>query len=261
MVIVVGSPNSSNSNRLREVAANRGVRAYMIDRADAARARVGRGQVRPSASRRAHRPRKCWCRRSSRGSASSARATCASSTASPNASCFRCRRAWPGRPRRRPAKPAPRRTEALCRWRRHSRGTRRGSAASARNDCRIADQRGDREHRADGRRIRVAGRLGQRPHDALLRRRAAAAGSRPAGRGDCRAQAATRGRRAATPSARARSRRAAAARARAPRAPRRAPARADERDRALLPAGGFVSADASVRGAGPPHPADQTTAA
>jgi 4-hydroxy-3-methylbut-2-en-1-yl diphosphate reductase len=33
-VIVVGSPNSSNSNRLREVAANRGVPAYMIDRAE-----------------------------------------------------------------------------------------------------------------------------------------------------------------------------------------------------------------------------------
>jgi len=33
VVIVVGSPNSSNSNRLREVAANRGAAAYMIDRA------------------------------------------------------------------------------------------------------------------------------------------------------------------------------------------------------------------------------------
>jgi 4-hydroxy-3-methylbut-2-enyl diphosphate reductase len=33
MVIVVGSPNSSNSNRLREVAAHRGVPAYMIDHA------------------------------------------------------------------------------------------------------------------------------------------------------------------------------------------------------------------------------------
>ncbi|HKE40186.1 MAG TPA: 4-hydroxy-3-methylbut-2-enyl diphosphate reductase [Casimicrobiaceae bacterium] len=31
MVIVVGSPNSSNSNRLREVAANRGSAAYMVD--------------------------------------------------------------------------------------------------------------------------------------------------------------------------------------------------------------------------------------
>jgi 4-hydroxy-3-methylbut-2-enyl diphosphate reductase len=34
VVIVVGSPNSSNSNRLREVAAKRGVDSYMIDRAD-----------------------------------------------------------------------------------------------------------------------------------------------------------------------------------------------------------------------------------
>jgi 4-hydroxy-3-methylbut-2-enyl diphosphate reductase len=34
VVIVVGSTNSSNSNRLREVAAKRGVPAYMIDRAD-----------------------------------------------------------------------------------------------------------------------------------------------------------------------------------------------------------------------------------
>ncbi len=34
VVIVVGSPNSSNSNRLREVAETMGTRAYMIDRAD-----------------------------------------------------------------------------------------------------------------------------------------------------------------------------------------------------------------------------------
>jgi len=32
-VIVVGSPNSSNSNRLREVAQNQGVAAYMVDNA------------------------------------------------------------------------------------------------------------------------------------------------------------------------------------------------------------------------------------
>jgi 4-hydroxy-3-methylbut-2-enyl diphosphate reductase len=38
VVIVVGSPNSSNSNRLREVAANRGVPAYMIDDATELRA-------------------------------------------------------------------------------------------------------------------------------------------------------------------------------------------------------------------------------
>ena len=47
-VIVVGSPNSSNSNRLREVAAHRGIPAWMVDRADelrpewiAGRKRVG----------------------------------------------------------------------------------------------------------------------------------------------------------------------------------------------------------------------------
>ena len=33
VVIVVGSPNSSNSNRLREVAANQGVTAYLVDNA------------------------------------------------------------------------------------------------------------------------------------------------------------------------------------------------------------------------------------
>jgi 4-hydroxy-3-methylbut-2-enyl diphosphate reductase len=34
LVIVVGSPNSSNSNRLREVAENMGAQAYMVDTAD-----------------------------------------------------------------------------------------------------------------------------------------------------------------------------------------------------------------------------------
>jgi 4-hydroxy-3-methylbut-2-enyl diphosphate reductase len=34
VVVVVGSPNSSNSNRLREVAANVGVPAYLVDDAD-----------------------------------------------------------------------------------------------------------------------------------------------------------------------------------------------------------------------------------
>ena len=34
LVIVVGSPNSSNSNRLREVALNMGAEAYMLDRAE-----------------------------------------------------------------------------------------------------------------------------------------------------------------------------------------------------------------------------------
>jgi 4-hydroxy-3-methylbut-2-enyl diphosphate reductase len=38
VVIVVGSPNSSNSNRLREVARNMGVEAYMVDNASDLRA-------------------------------------------------------------------------------------------------------------------------------------------------------------------------------------------------------------------------------
>src|SRR5262249_49559923 len=38
VVIVVGSPNSSNSNRLREVAENMGVEAYMVDDASQLRA-------------------------------------------------------------------------------------------------------------------------------------------------------------------------------------------------------------------------------
>lgn len=48
LVIVVGSPNSSNSNRLREVARNQGIEAYMVDNATqldpawiAGKARVG----------------------------------------------------------------------------------------------------------------------------------------------------------------------------------------------------------------------------
>ncbi|MEW6313672.1 MAG: 4-hydroxy-3-methylbut-2-enyl diphosphate reductase [Pseudomonadota bacterium] len=47
VVVVVGSPNSSNSNRLREVAQKAGVPAYMVDRADQLEAKwfVGREVV------------------------------------------------------------------------------------------------------------------------------------------------------------------------------------------------------------------------
>jgi 4-hydroxy-3-methylbut-2-enyl diphosphate reductase len=65
-VIVVGSPNSSNSNRLREVASHRGIPAWMVDRAD---------ELRPEwiadasawASRQARRRRRSSCVRSSSG--------------------------------------------------------------------------------------------------------------------------------------------------------------------------------------------------
>jgi 4-hydroxy-3-methylbut-2-enyl diphosphate reductase len=46
-MIVVGSPNSSNSNRLREVAANAGIPAYLVDRAVEVKAEwlVGRERI------------------------------------------------------------------------------------------------------------------------------------------------------------------------------------------------------------------------
>ncbi|MDD2684775.1 MAG: 4-hydroxy-3-methylbut-2-enyl diphosphate reductase [Gallionella sp.] len=45
-VVVVGSPNSSNSNRLREVAANVGVPAYLVDNAQGLRPEWFTGKVR-----------------------------------------------------------------------------------------------------------------------------------------------------------------------------------------------------------------------
>ena len=46
VVVVVGSPNSSNSNRLREVARTRGAEAYMVDAADQLRPEWVRGKQR-----------------------------------------------------------------------------------------------------------------------------------------------------------------------------------------------------------------------
>jgi len=47
VVIVLGSPNSSNSNRLKEVAQNFGREAYLVDNADELRAEwvVGKGTI------------------------------------------------------------------------------------------------------------------------------------------------------------------------------------------------------------------------
>jgi len=51
VVVVVGSPNSSNSNRLREVAANAGLDAYLVDNAEELQAAwfAGKRQVGVSA--------------------------------------------------------------------------------------------------------------------------------------------------------------------------------------------------------------------
>jgi 4-hydroxy-3-methylbut-2-enyl diphosphate reductase len=46
VVIVVGSPNSSNSNRLREVAQSSGSDAYMVDNASELKAEWIAGKVR-----------------------------------------------------------------------------------------------------------------------------------------------------------------------------------------------------------------------
>jgi 4-hydroxy-3-methylbut-2-enyl diphosphate reductase len=56
VVIVVGSPNSSNSNRLREVAENMGVDAYMVDNASGLRAEWIAGKKRVGVSAGASAP-------------------------------------------------------------------------------------------------------------------------------------------------------------------------------------------------------------
>jgi len=56
VMIVVGSPNSSNSNRLREVAAHRGIAAYMVDRAEELRPEWIAGKQRVGVSAGASAP-------------------------------------------------------------------------------------------------------------------------------------------------------------------------------------------------------------
>jgi 4-hydroxy-3-methylbut-2-en-1-yl diphosphate reductase len=56
VVIVVGSPNSSNSNRLREVAAHRGIPAYMVDHADQLDAQWVAGKARAGVTAGASAP-------------------------------------------------------------------------------------------------------------------------------------------------------------------------------------------------------------
>ncbi len=56
VVIVVGSPNSSNSNRLREVAQNHGAAAYMVDNAGQLQAEWLQGKNRPGVTAGASAP-------------------------------------------------------------------------------------------------------------------------------------------------------------------------------------------------------------
>ena len=56
LVIIVGSPNSSNSNRLREVAVNQGVEAYMVDNASYLKAEWLQGKLKIGVSAGASAP-------------------------------------------------------------------------------------------------------------------------------------------------------------------------------------------------------------
>ena len=62
LVLVVGSRNSSNSNRLVEVSMNLGTTSYLIDKAEDIR-RSGWRTLRRWRSRRVHPHLRCWCRR------------------------------------------------------------------------------------------------------------------------------------------------------------------------------------------------------
>ena len=75
MILVVGSRNSSNSNRLREIGEELGRPSYLIDDADALRAGVVRRRRARSASPPARRRPRRWCRACSTGCASSAKST------------------------------------------------------------------------------------------------------------------------------------------------------------------------------------------
>lgn len=62
ILIVVGSPTSSNSNRLRELAKKLGTESYMVDSADELRAEWFEGRPRVGLTAGASAPT-CWCSR------------------------------------------------------------------------------------------------------------------------------------------------------------------------------------------------------
>ncbi len=97
VVIVVGSPNSSNSNRLRELAERLGVPAFMVDAPEQVRPEWIAGKRRIGLTAGASRPRR-WPSLSSIACVSLARARCARLTAS--------KRTWPSRCRAGCCRPA-----------------------------------------------------------------------------------------------------------------------------------------------------------
>jgi 4-hydroxy-3-methylbut-2-enyl diphosphate reductase len=91
VLIVVGSPSSSNSNRLRELAERLGADAYMVDTADDLRAEWFEGKRRVGLTAGASAPEGAGRGGRRRGCARSARCRCAASAARRSASTFRCR--------------------------------------------------------------------------------------------------------------------------------------------------------------------------
>ena len=92
LVLVIGSTNSSNSNRLVEVAREHGAASHLIDNHTQVRGGVAARESRPSASPPAPAPPRSWSRASSASSASAAPTTSPSSAPSTRTSASCCRR-------------------------------------------------------------------------------------------------------------------------------------------------------------------------
>ena len=92
VVIVVGSPNSSNSNRLREVAANRGVPSYMVDNATQLQPEWLEGKQRVGVSAGASAPELLVTQVIERLRALGAASVSPNCQASSREPCSRCRR-------------------------------------------------------------------------------------------------------------------------------------------------------------------------
>ncbi len=90
-MLVVGSRNSSNSNRLRELAEKVGAKAYLIDDASMIEADWLAGVEAIGVTAGASAPR-CWCSRSSRACASWAARWWPSIRVVKRTWCLRCRR-------------------------------------------------------------------------------------------------------------------------------------------------------------------------
>ena len=90
LVLVVGSPNSSNSNRLRELAEREGVEAHLIDGADEIDPRWVQGRRQVGVTAGASAPEVLVRGVIDRLRELGARRACASWTASPRTWCSRC---------------------------------------------------------------------------------------------------------------------------------------------------------------------------